>query len=112
MACSSARLRPGCARAIRLAECAGERVIDAPAAAHLQALAISVRRLLKWQVWEAPAGYPGLIIARPAVLPSHHELPRVLAAGTLEELRRALPPGLVYLTRAFDDPPELVESWF
>jgi len=70
--------------------------------------------LAMWTVYEHPADYPNLFVARMWLILAGGDTMRthtVLKAATLEELRRKLPPGLVCITRSDNDPSHVVETW-
>jgi hypothetical protein len=67
-----------------------------------------------WTVYDNPADYPGLFVARRSearagmVLHTHE----VLVAKTLQELREQIPAGLFCTPRDPSDEPQIVECWF
>jgi len=66
-----------------------------------------------WTIYDHPRDYPDVFVARRwyaqagAVVPTHE----MFTAGTLDELRALLPPGLVLLPRMPGDHPNIVEVW-
>lgn len=67
-----------------------------------------------WTIYERPLDYPaGYVVRRWHVLPEGQMQADLAAqyAGTLEEARATIPPGLVRLGRAPADDPSILEVW-
>lgn len=66
-----------------------------------------------WTVYRNPADYPGLYVARHSAADRDglHTGPVVAVGTSLEQVRAALPPGLVRLDRHPTDDPVIVEVW-
>ncbi len=68
-----------------------------------------------WTITHRPSDLPGVEYAARAHMigprAQHGISQAVLTAGTLEEIRAKLPPGLHNLGRDLADEPGIVESW-
>jgi hypothetical protein len=66
-----------------------------------------------WTVRANPSDFPGKFVARRHEIGAGWHGPTAdhHIADTLEELRRALPPGLTRLERSAADDPVILESW-
>lgn len=84
-----------------------------PDGADLDRLHISARRALPmWTVYRQPLDHPDHYVARMFVtLPAPVATHVAIVADTLEELRQALPAGLLRLERQPADEPQIVEVW-
>jgi len=65
-----------------------------------------------WVIYERPSDFPDSYVARLFRITGHAE-PSPLAhiAETLQEVRKAIPPGLVRIDRDPLDEPQIVEIW-
>jgi hypothetical protein len=84
-----------------------------PAGTDLDRLQASARAALPmWTVYRQPRDYPENYVARLFVtIPSPVATHVAIVADTLEELRKALPAGLLRLERQPADEPQIVEVW-
>ncbi|OYW56836.1 MAG: hypothetical protein B7Y80_01765 [Hyphomicrobium sp. 32-62-53] len=85
-----------------------------PAGADMAQITAQARQALPmWTLYERPLDYPGHYVARMFVtIPSPVATQFAIVADTLEELRQALPAGLLRLDRQPADEPQIVETWF
>jgi hypothetical protein len=67
--------------------------------------------LLVWTIYASPKDLPDKFVARPHSVRRQVPLRCHLAADTLENIRSALPPGLVQMSRDPTDDPVIVECW-
>jgi hypothetical protein len=69
--------------------------------------------LTVWPIFERPLDYPDGYVLRPQFVNRQGMTVSgyMWVAPTLQEIRAALPPGLVLFPRRDGDPPFLVESW-
>ena len=65
--------------------------------------------LQTWTVYDHPADYPGLFVARLFI--DGRVTSTALFASSLEEIRAKLPRGLYPLPRSPADSPSIVETW-
>lgn len=79
----------------------------------VQAHRVVQAHLPMWVVFgPGTSDVPGLFLARLWVTrPEPAATALLIRAGTLEQLRILLPPGLVCLPRAPDDDPNIIETW-
>jgi hypothetical protein len=84
-----------------------------PAGADVAQITAQARQALPiWTLYERPLDYPGHYVARLFVtIPSPVATQFAIVADTLEELRQALPAGLLRLHRQAADDPHIVEVW-
>lgn len=69
-------------------------------------------KLAIWTVYERPADFPDLFVARKWLIQLEPVATDVVLFGrTIQEVRNQLPPHLVQLTRNLDDDPCIVEVW-
>lgn len=66
-----------------------------------------------WTVYNSPADYPGLFVARKFLIVEGNSCPTVtvLTAPSLDGLREQLPHGLTWMPRYEQDHPCIVECW-
>lgn len=79
----------------------------------MQGTAVDAHTWLTWFITAADPAHPGKVTAR-AHTEDHHggvQLPGVLVADTLDELRAMMPAGLTPQDRAPIHPPGVVETW-
>lgn len=61
-------------------------------------------------IYKNPSDFPGKYVARRFVGETP-ELQELAVADTLEEVRQAVPDGMVLITRSPDDDPCIYETW-
>lgn len=66
-------------------------------------------KLYVFTIFKSPEDYPGKYVARRFLL--DQPLKDIRVCETLEEVRGCIPPGLVLVPRAPDDPSVVVECW-
>lgn len=66
-----------------------------------------------WTIYHNPSDFPGLYVVRRSTVGAAGIVPDKVAsvASTLEEARRFVPPGLVFIARQSADDPVIVEVW-
>ena len=82
-----------------------------PQAERVQINSTSDGDLLIWTIYNSPSDHPGKFIARPFSVRSQSPLLCHLAAESLDEIRRLLPPALYPMKRWTNDDPVIVEAW-
>jgi hypothetical protein len=82
-----------------------------PQQAHFTALRNGLLPL--WNVFERPGDHPDTFVARMFVVGrgTHAPTSATVKGNTLEEVRKALPQGLVCVRREPGDDPKIVEVW-
>lgn len=67
-----------------------------------------------WTIIERPSDYPDEFIARKWIVAEGVAAPTgdIVTGPTLQSVRDQIPPGLYCFTRAPEDDPNIVESWF
>jgi len=80
--------------------------------AHLHAQ-VPPDRIPMWVVLgPGTSDHPGMYVARLWIsLPHNEPTDALVRAGSLEELRDLLPPGLTRLERSPGDDPNIIETW-
>lgn len=76
--------------------------------------AVDADRLPMWTVLgPGTSDHPGWYLARLFIsLPEPKPTDILVRAGSLDEIRSLLPPGLTCLTRPPQDDPNIIETWF
>lgn len=68
--------------------------------------------LIMWVIYDHPADRPDRVVARKWECTTvSHATAEIIEGKTLDEVRAALPPGLVCLHRCDGDDPKIVEVW-
>ena len=69
--------------------------------------------LMLWTIYNHPSNAPDHFIARKWLVSGGESTmtDEVFKAGTLEELRKLLPPGLYHIPRSDEDDSTVIESW-
>lgn len=83
------------------------------ALAEMHAAALATRHLPIWTVTRSPSDCPGRYVARMHIDHAGQSLATTaaVAGDTLEEVRAALPHGLIRFERDVSDDPVIVECW-
>lgn len=69
-------------------------------------------QLPMWTVYNSPTDQPGKFVGRMfLMLPDAVATELCITGDSLDELRQALPKGLMCLTRCKEDEPQIVEVW-
>lgn len=86
--------------------------ITAPQANQIQDAARTGHHALIWTVYDGTEEFPREYVAKPSASTAVAPMMECLVDAKLDHLRQRLPGGLSSLTRAVDDAPGIVETWF